>query len=157
MEPSFKRPIKLLPSPSQHPAEVLASEEVPFEVDQPGPHDRSMTITIPCGVISKKGVRLIIDGIKALMQEEDHQDYVNGRWPDVLVGGSQQLRKVSSVITSTFIKCLDFHVLPMNLSIRRRFRWPGVGSYLSRSRIASLARITLGGLKEQKQSPSSSS
>ena len=89
-ETGFKRDVQ---SWSQQPGEALASEEVLFEGDEPSPYDRSITITIPSGWTSKEGVWRITDGIRALVQEEDRQYYVDGSWPDVLEKGKSTIDK----------------------------------------------------------------
>ena len=54
-EPSFECPIEFPHSSSRPPTKIIGSEEVPVERDEPGPQDRSDTITIPVDVMLEKG------------------------------------------------------------------------------------------------------
>ena len=55
--------------------------------------------TVLGGVTLEEGVRCITNRIRALVQDEECQYYMDGCWPDVIEGGSQHLMKVFFTIS----------------------------------------------------------
>ena len=60
LEPNSNRLIELPPSSSHYIIEIVGSKEVPAKSDSLGPHDRSVTITIPAEVTSKQGFSALL-------------------------------------------------------------------------------------------------
>ena len=78
-----------------------------------------------------------VDGIRALVQNEDHQYYAKGGWPDVLKGRSQYLM-ISYFTCSLIFRPLTF---PM-LCLRRPFEWLVATSSWNSSEAALTTKIT---------------
>ena len=71
-----------LPPSSHATVQIMGSEEALIESDAPGIQDHYVTITIPTGVTLEEGVS-IIDGIKALVQDEAYQYCADDNWPKI--------------------------------------------------------------------------